>query len=257
MTLHRAALLSLLIALAAVAILVPQPWLIGGLIIAAYLVLQGLGAAWPRLQFFGPIVCRGPVGKRQVALTFDDGPDPAVTPLLLDTLRQLQVQATFFCCGDHVLRHPDLARRIVAEGHLIANHSHRHQWWHNFRFRSMTPEIRAAQEAIASVTGTPPRYYRPPCGLTNPRVPVAARALGLTLVGWTARGFDQFTAAPEAIVRRLIGRTGDGSIILLHDSGLPPERLLAVVTEVVATVRRSGLQFARLDHLLDRSAAGP
>jgi len=101
-------------------------------LLLAYLVIFGLGVAVLRLNFFCRAVCREETGGMRVALTFDDGPDPEVTPEVLSVLASHELKATFFCIGTKILQHPELARRIVAEGHTIGNHTHHHFWWTNF-----------------------------------------------------------------------------------------------------------------------------
>lgn len=195
------------------------PWVIGGLVAdhalltAAGFVPRGslLGPNWARLQ--PPATARG-----EVAVTFDDGPDPEVTPRVLDLLDQHRVRATFFCIGARVAANPELARDIVARGHAIENHSLRHLR----RFSllgpcAMTREINAAQDLIASVVGVAPRFFRAPAGLRNPFLdPVLAR-IGLRLASWTRRGFDTVNPHPDAVLRRLLRGLGSGDILMLHD----------------------------------------
>ncbi len=218
---------------------------------AAYLALIGMGVAFIQLQCFTRAICRGSTTSGQVALTFDDGPDPSTTPALLDLLDELGVKATFFCIGKSVLKHPDIARRLVTEGHLVGNHSFGHHWWLNLSLSGyQRRQIELAQEAIASVTGVRPAYYRPPQGLTNPHLNKALRLVSSKLVGWDVRAFDQSAASAKTIVRRIVRRADSGSIILLHDGRTSPAALLQAVREIVLRLRDRGLTFVRLDCLL-------
>ena len=134
-----------------------------------YLTVIGCGVWFIRLGMFCPVIWRGRVGKKLVALTFDDGPDPLTTPLLLDYLREERIAATFFCIGKKVDAHPEIARRIVEEGHLIANHTYHHFWWTSLMWSgTLEREVSRTQEAIERATGVKPRYMRPPMGMTNP-----------------------------------------------------------------------------------------
>ncbi len=204
-----------------------------------------------RMQFYGPAVCRGTVGKMRVALTFDDGPDPDATPKLLDLLSREKISATFFCIGKNVDAHPQLAARIVAEGHLLENHTYRHPWWISCIWgRRLSDETTRTQEAIQKAAGITPRYMRSPAGLTNPFFSRILRRLGLTLVGWDVRSFDTAGSTQGAIerIRRL---TRDGSIILLHDGGSSSQRILEIVSATIKDLRGRGFEFERLDRLMD------
>jgi len=230
-------------------------WIVLGVLLAGYLALLSLGVAVLRLQFFCPVLCRGPAGKMRLALPFDDGPDPDAPPALLDLLRRKNVRAGFFCVGERVERHPGVAKRMREEGHLIGNHTHRHSAFTNFYSTSrLTREIERAQQAIERAAGLVPRFYRPPAGLTNPNAARAVRRLGLDVVGWQSGRFDRNCRAPEAVIRRIVAKARDGGIVALHDQGVPPDRLCAVVEGLIEAVRREGYQLVRLDELLGRLA---
>jgi len=223
------------------------PWLIGGLV-ADHALLTASGL-WPRSQLLGPNWVRLPqsaTAQRNVAITIDDGPDPDVTPRLLDVLDRYGVRATFFCIGERVTAHPGLARDIVRRGHALENHSHRHL--HRFSLlgpRAMAAEVSRAQLEIASVVDEAPRFFRAPAGLRNPFLdPILAR-LGLKLASWTRRGFDTVTDRPDAVCARLVRGLGAGDILLLHDghaartpNGVPVSvEVLPQLLEAVATAR--------------------
>jgi len=236
----------------ALALLVRGPgrwWAMGGVALV-YLAAVGLGVSWIRLGFFVPAICRGEEGANRVALTFDDGPDAEATPRLLDLLKQQRVPATFFCVGERAAAHPDLIRRMAAEGHSIGNHTFRHAWWTNFLFgRWLRDEIRRAQEALRGILGRAPRFFRSPAGLTNPHLGRPLRELGLVLVGWDVRPFDR-GADPDRVAERVCRRARDGSIIVLHDGGVGAEALVRTAAAVIAALRERGYAFASLDELL-------
>ncbi|HEY1923564.1 MAG TPA: polysaccharide deacetylase family protein, partial [Tepidisphaeraceae bacterium] len=212
---------------------------------AAYLVVCGIGMVNIRMQFFGPAICRGVVGRMQVALTFDDGPDPEATPKLLDLLARENISATFFCIGKSVEAHPQIAARIAAEGHLIENHTYSHPWWISCIWgKRLADEMSLAQNAIQKTTGVMPRLMRSPAGLTNPFFPKTLRRFGLTLVGWDVRSFDTMGSAQKAI-DRIRRHTRDGSIILLHDGGSSPARIVEIVSAAIEDLRSRGFAFER------------
>jgi peptidoglycan/xylan/chitin deacetylase (PgdA/CDA1 family) len=223
-----------------------------GVVVAALGGVVGLGVAIPQLRFFGPFVCRGEGTRdRAVALTFDDGPDPVSTPALLDLLREAGVPAAFFCIGERVAAHPELAARIAREGHLVENHSYHHSHLTNFfGVGRLCAELKRTQAIIERTTGVAPTCFRPPMGLSNPRVFRAARTVGLRVVGWTARGFDTRAADPARIVERVLRGIAPGGVILLHDGDIAADRLVATVERLLAALRARGYQVARLDRVL-------
>ena len=116
----------------------------------------------PRLRFFGPFVCRGNRTRDQVAITFDDGPDPRSTPQLLELLHHRRVPVTFFCVGRRVAEHPGLAAQMFREGHLLENHSQTHNTRMNFfSYKRLESEMKQAQAAIQQATGETPKFFRP------------------------------------------------------------------------------------------------
>jgi len=226
-------------------------WIVIGIWII-YLSLCTWGMVDARMQFYCKSICRGVPGRRQVALTFDDGPDPAATPMLLDLLQTEKVPAAFFCIGKNVDAH--VVARINADGHLLGNHSYRHPWWISFLTTSgLTREMSRTQEAIQRAAGMTPRFMRSPIGLTNPHFSRALRKVGLKLVAWDVRSFDTVGDARRA-VERITCRARDGSIILLHDGGASPQRLVEIVGSAIAELRSRGFSFERLDRLIDPSA---
>jgi peptidoglycan/xylan/chitin deacetylase (PgdA/CDA1 family) len=220
-------------------------------VVAALLVFIGIGVAIPQMSFFGPFVCRGRDSNHGVALTFDDGPDARSTPALLDLLRDARIQAAFFCVGKRVEANRALAARIVREGHLLGNHSYAHSNATNFfTLARLRAELAQTQEVIRQATGVAPRWFRPPMGLSTPRVFRAARDLGMTVVGWTARGLDTKVSEPERIVARILRQLKPGAILLLHDGNIPADRLVATVKLLLDSLRQHGYEVVRLDRML-------
>jgi peptidoglycan/xylan/chitin deacetylase (PgdA/CDA1 family) len=220
-------------------------------VVVAFLAVVAIGVKTPQLRFFGPYVCRGLGARRCVALTFDDGPDARSTPALLDLLRQQNVGAAFFCVGQRVAAQPELAARIVREGHLLENHSYTHNNATNiFTVARLRGELTRTQAAIEEATGVAPKLFRPPMGLSNPRIFRVARALGLTVIGWTARGLDTKLTEPEQIVARIVRKLQPSAIILLHDGNIPAKRLLPTVKTLLDTLSALGYEVVRLDKML-------
>ena len=177
--------------------------------------ITGLGPV--RRAFFPRLSGQG--DPSHVALTFDDGPDPAATPRFLDLLADRQVTATFFLLGQMVARAPGLAAEVAAAGHEIAVHGWEHRYLPARGPRATFDDIRRATEIIARAVGTRPRLFRPPYGVLSGPSLVAARRLGLTPVLWGAWGREWAPGAtPESVYASLSGRLRGGVTVLLHDS---------------------------------------
>ncbi len=225
------------------------PWALGA--IAANHIVLTAGGLWPRSHWLGSNWTALPAAaaaRGEVAITIDDGPDPAVTPAVLDLLDAHGVQATFFCIAERARAQPRLCREIVARGHSVQNHSDRHS--HRFSLlgpRAMAREIGAAQASLADITGTPPRFFRAPAGLRNPFLQPALQRLDLQLVSWTRRGFDTVRKEPVAMLQRLTGRLAAGDILLVHDGNAARTAdgralALAVLPSLLERVQARGLR---------------
>ena len=245
----------------AAAVLLPGawPWALGA-VLANHGVLGGAGL-WPRSDWLGPNVSRLPAAasaRGAVALTLDDGPDPEVTPRVLDVLDAAQARATFFCIAQRAQAAPALVREIMRRGHSVQNHSQRHA--HDFALlgpRRLAREIGAAQQALAEITGDWPHCFRAPAGLRNPMLDPVLHRQGLHLVSWTRRGFDTRAQAPAKVLARLQRGLAAGSILLLHDghAGHTPQGqplVLAVLPALLQQLRERGLHTETLRQALPR-----
>jgi len=211
-------------------------WALGAILLN-YLVLTA-GVMRPKSRMLGPNMTQLPaaaVDRREVSLTFDDGPDPEITPLVLDLLDQYGAKASFFCIANKVTAHPVLAREIVKRGHSLENHTNSHPYaFALFGPGGVLREINAAQNAICSVTGIAPRFFRAPMGFRPPFLASALERIGLCSVSWTRRGFDTFARHPESVLQHLLRSLTAGDILLLHD-GRPnsPNKNAQVILEVL------------------------
>jgi len=188
-------------------------------------------------------VRRGPVGNCQVALTFDDGPDPDGTPELLRLLAGRKVRATFFLIGERATRHPDVVRAIAAEGHEIGNHTwhHRNAW---FLGPAVTvDELLGGARILAEITGQVPHLYRPPWGTVNIAALRTARRVGFTTVLWSIQPEGLRPRAPAEQLQHCARRLHDGAIVDLHDApGLrgAPQRLLQLMPDLLDLLAARG-----------------
>ena len=175
------------------------------------------GALHRNSPVFGRVLGRLPTNVRQMALTFDDGPNPEATPRILEALATHEVRATFFVLGRHVERWPELVRRAAAAGHTIANHGYHHRKLHVRPPSFVREDIRRGTEQIEAATGTRPAFFRAPHGFRNPWVTRTAREYGQRVVGWTLGVWDSDKPGADVIARRSVDGCRPGTILLLHD----------------------------------------
>lgn len=242
----------------------PDSWRAWLTVLAAnHLLLTGVGL-WPCSQALGPNWRRLPdaaVSAGQVAITFDDGPDPEVTPQVLDLLERNHARATFFCIGAQAERHPELCQEIIRRGHAVENHSqHHHYHFSTFGPCRMAREIDAGQHTLARLSGQQPLFFRPTAGLRNPFLDYLLARRGLTLASWTRRGFDTLCSDADKVARRLVRQLAAGDILLLHDGhaartadGTPV--ILAVLPQVLDAVAAQGLRCVTLRSTLATAAS--
>lgn len=202
-------------ALALIAVPSAWPWMLAA-IVGDHLVLANF-VLRPRSGLLGANLVRLPeagTSRGEVALTFDDGPDPSVTPRVLDLLDQYDAKASFFCIGRRAAAHPELVADILRRGHDVENHSHRHRYGFAFHGpRSLLREVADAQDAL----GHAPRFFRAPMGLRSPFLhPILARTM-LRYVSWTRRGYDSVSGDADAVLRRITNGLAAGDILVLHD----------------------------------------
>lgn len=174
----------------------------------------------PNCSWFGQVVNAFRAEGKEVWLTIDDGPDPIETPKTLDLLRQFGARATFFVIGSRALANPDLIRKMVDEGHTVANHSATHPY---SRFWSLTrkragKEIDDGDRAIQAATGTMPPWFRAPVGMANFMVHEALQERNKVLIGWSASGHDTLDSKTDRVMARIVKGLRPGAIVLLHEA---------------------------------------
>jgi len=255
----------------AVAVAVPVIWALPAgwaALAAAVIAIAVIGfftytITHPSSQFFAPVVSRLATDARVVAFTFDDGPDPVVTPQVLDVLAAHGARATFFVLGARAARHPELIRRMHRDGHTVGTHTQRHR----LRFHFGSPgyvrrEIEDAIAVVADILPDRPTLFRPPHGLRTPCFASGwARTSGLVCVTWSVRGLDSRPTTAGRIVARVAGRLAPGAIVALHDgTGLGGSRdrepTLAALAVLLAECDARGLRCVALGEAGDPGATG-
>ncbi|MGH8142209.1 MAG: polysaccharide deacetylase family protein [Steroidobacteraceae bacterium] len=206
-----------------------------------------LGSNWTRLPGKHPGAAGG-----SVAITIDDGPDPQITPQVLQILAAHGARATFFCIGQQAERFPELAGQCVAAGHALENHSYAHPLYFALLGpRRLRREIEHGQRVIAQASGTLPRFFRAPAGLRSPWLDPVLQRLGLQLVSWTRRGFDTVSTEPARVLARLTRNLRAGDILLLHDGHAAHGRdgeavILEVLPRLLNELAQRGLRTVTL-----------
>lgn len=230
---HAAAVAALAVSPAA------WPWTVGALVLN-HLGLCAAGMA-PRSRLLGPNLSRLPAElarQGQVALTFDDGPDPEVTPRVLDLLAARGAPATFFAIGRRADAHPGVVHEIARRGHRLENHTYRHAYTFAFHGpRSQGRDVDAAQDCLERLSGRRPCYVRAPAGFRNPWLDLVLARRGLALASWTRRGYDTVDRDPRRVAARLVNGLAAGDVLLLHDgSTVRGENCRPVVLEALPRV---------------------
>lgn len=222
---------------------------------AAGLAVAGLAAhgTWHRNSWiFGPALDRLPGAEHRVALTFDDGPNPRATPVILDVLRREGVHATFFVLGRHADRWPELVRRMADEGHQLGNHGYRHRKLHRRSPAYVRDDLSRGTAAIERASGgVRPTVFRAPHGFRNPWVTPIAASLGQRTIGWSLGVWDSARPGAGVIARRALDGVHAGSILLLHDGdGYDAEgdrmQTADALPIIINGLRARGLHFATL-----------
>lgn len=192
------------------------------------------------------------VSKNEVSITFDDGPHPEFTPKVLDLLKANNVKGTFFCIGKHIESHPELFKRIISEGHTIGNHTFNHE--NNFGFiktKNVITELETTNEIIKKVSGLKTNLFRPPFGVTNPRIKRGVNILGLQSIGWSIRSFDTTSKSKKTIVKSIEKKLKKGDVILLHDTS---DKSVEILEQLLVFMKQNKLESVTVDSLFNIKA---
>ena len=185
-----------------------------------FLILFFGAPFFPRFGFFLPVISCGKVGVKEIALTFDDGPSPLSTPILLELLARHNLHATFFVIGEKAAQYPELIESILEKGHTIGNHSWNHDYFLMLRStKRIQKDIQKTQEILKQY-GVKPVVFRPPVGITGAHLGGVLAEEGLIAVNYSCRAFDRGNRNIQNLAEKILDRVEPGSVIMLHD--LPP-----------------------------------
>jgi len=221
-------------------------WFAG--LVVAYVAIAAWGACRIDAGFFLPVTCAVTTDEKVVALSFDDGPHAQHTPQLLDILDEQQVPATFFCIGKNIRGNEALVQRIIAEGHVLGNHTWSHHFWFDlFTSRRMLTDMQQMDAEVMRVSGKKPLLFRPPYGVTNPALRKAIQKGGYFPLGWSIRSLDTVIKDKTQLLARVVKQLHPGAVILLHDTSAATVQILP---ELIAYIRKEGYTIKHIDDLL-------
>lgn len=190
--------------------------------------------------------------NKEIALTFDDGPHPEFTLKTLELLRKHGAKATFFCIGKAIEKHPELFKKILAEGHTVGNHTYSHsKSFGFFSAQKVMDELNKTIKVVKNLTGKHLSLYRPAFGVTNPMIEEAVKQLKVTSIGWNVRSLDTTSRDEEAILKRITHKLSKGDIILLHDTS---QKTIHVLERLLLFLDDNGLKSVTVDQLLNIEA---
>ncbi|NQY30995.1 MAG: polysaccharide deacetylase family protein [Flavobacteriaceae bacterium] len=192
------------------------------------------------------------VAQNEVSITFDDGPHAEFTPKVLELLKVYNVKATFFCIGKHIESNPELFRRIISEGHTVGNHTFNHK--NNFGFiktKEVVRELETTNEIIEKVSGLKAKIFRPPFGVTNPRIKKGINTVGLQSIGWSIRSFDTTSKSKNTIVKSIEKKLQKGDIVLLHDTS---DKSVEILEQLLLFLKQNKLESVTIDSLFNIKA---
>jgi len=229
--------------------------------LAGFILLCLAAPFFPRFGFYLPVISRGTSGKNAIALTFDDGPDPLSTPLLLRLLSKYQVKATFFVNGKKVAQHPELIKAILMQGHLIGNHSYTHNNMISLKScQGIVKEIESTQHVLRNF-GIQPMAFRPPAGITSPRFRQALLQSDVYIINFSCRAFDNGNRWIKNISRNILNRIRPDDIVLLHDIRQKNERLtlhwLNEIELILMGLKDKGLSVLPLSDIIGKPVMIP
>lgn len=225
------------------------PIYVFGLLAIAYSLIAFWGCYNVGSGFFIKIICKGETGKKEIAISFDDGPAANYTKEILQVLKNENVKATFFCIGNRIAGNENVLQQINSEGHLIGNHSYSHHFWFDmYSAKKMQEDLVQMDKEMERVTGLKPKLFRPPYGVTNPNVKKAIIKGGYIPVGWTVRSMDTVIKDENKLLGKVNAGIEPGAVFLFHDTS---KTTLHVLPQFIQEVKKRGYNIIRLDKLLD------
>ncbi len=220
--------------------------------IVSYISILIYGSFFIDSNFYLKTICSKVNNKKEIAITFDDGPVKEITPLVLEVLKKFQVKASFFCIGEKIAGNEDVLKSIDSQGHIIGNHTFSHSNWFDFySSKKMIEELSKTEDVIYKIIGEKTKFFRPPFGVTNPALKKAVTNLNYSVIGWSVRSLDTVIKNEENILSRLMKKLKSGDIILFHDTC--PE-IVIILQKFLKYALENGYNIVGLDELIEIKA---
>jgi peptidoglycan/xylan/chitin deacetylase (PgdA/CDA1 family) len=221
-------------------------WLI--LLGSVYLALAIYGTSVIHSNFYGRPYCYANTSEKEIALSFDDGPNQEYTPKVLSTLAQYNAPATFFVIGKNIQGNENILKQIDAEGHAIGNHSYTHSYFLDFKsVRGFKDELNRTAESVFNITGKRMKLFRPPYGVTTPHLVKAARMLNYRVIGWSIRSLDTTADTAQVITDRVQKQIKPGAIVLFHDT---TDKTVEALKQMLDFAKENGYKIVSVEQLL-------
>ena len=218
------------------------------LLFVVYSLIVFYGCYYIRSNFFIKIVCSAKTDKKEIAISFDDGPAANFTPQLLQLLKTDNVKATFFCIGNRIAGNESILKQVQEEGHIIGNHSYSHHFWFDmFSSEKMLADMKQMDAAMTNATGLQPKLFRPPYGVTNPNLKKAIINGNYIPVGWSVRSMDTVIKDEKKLLAKITSGIKPGAVFLFHDTS---HTTLQVLPQFIKEVKNRGFHIVPLDKLL-------
>lgn len=245
--------LVILLILFILALFIPITWWIFLILAFAWFLITLCGSFLIQWNYHYPSLhSNKEISNPYISLTFDDGPHPEFTPQVLDLLEQFKAKATFFCVGQQIEKHPEIFKKIVANGHAVGNHTYSHS--KSFGFFGMDKvinELQKTNQLVQETVGLQMNLYRPAFGVTNPNIEKAVKKLKMNSIGWNVRSLDTTPRNSEMVLKRITSKISKGDIVLLHDTS---EKTILVLERLLLFLKEKNLQSVTVDQLLELKA---
>ena len=218
------------------------------LLFVAYSLIVFYGCYNVESNFFIPVICSAHTEKKEIAISFDDGPAIQHTPEILRLLKQDNIKATFFCIGHRIAGNEAVLRQIKEEGHIIGNHSYTHSFWFDMLpGKKMLADLQQMDAEMERVVGIKPKLFRPPYGVTNPNVKKAVTNGNYTAIGWSVRSMDTVMHEEKKLLDKINKAIAPGAVFLFHDTCAITVKILPAF---IQEVKNKGYNIVPLDKLL-------
>ncbi len=207
------------------------------------------GSATIQSNFHIDALCSANTSKKEIAITFDDGPNATYTPQILKVLADYNASATFFVIGKNIAGNEALLQQIDAAGHIIGNHTFSHSFFIDFKNKKgFIEELNQTMAAVYKASGRQIRLFRPPYGVTTPNLAHAAKELNYSVIGWNIRSLDTKADSEEQIAKRVISQVKPGAVILFHDTSA---KTVNVLKQTLNFAKENGFKIVSVEQLLD------